>query len=181
VTSPPVPDPIQFLRGGAFFDHILAYVSAMSSMEPLVDPSNPMKYHAGQPGIGLDGKVHTKFVVDTYDLWSRYQRGEVTQSIVTSSLSRMLIVTAYQAVEDKLEKTPLHEFFRHVRNASAHTGAFNFRAWEPSRPAVWRTVAIDATKQGPANPLFGVRCFYDVLGPADPILLLWDIEQSMVA
>jgi hypothetical protein len=39
----------------------------------------------------------------------------------------MLAVTAYAAVEDRNDRSPEFEFFRHIRNASAHGNRFNFR------------------------------------------------------
>jgi hypothetical protein len=45
--SAPVPDPIQFSRDGLFFDHVIAFMTAVCAVEPLGNPANPLKYYAG--------------------------------------------------------------------------------------------------------------------------------------
>jgi hypothetical protein len=94
-------------------------------------------------------------------------------------LSGMLANAAFEAVKHRLPNTPVTEVFRHVRNAASHDNRFFFRPVEPSRPASWRTFALDHALKGPANPLHGVTCFQDTLGVADLLLLLHDIEQLL--
>jgi hypothetical protein len=72
---------------------------------------------------------------------------------------------------------PLWEFLRHCRNAAGHGGNFNLLHGEPKRPAKWRSLEILPALQG--TPLFQrEKDGSYFLGPADPILLLWDIEQA---
>lgn len=71
---------------------------------------------------------------------------------------------------------PLWEFLRHCRNAAGHGGKFNFLHGEPRRPANWGAVEIVSGLQG--SQLFKGADGQGLLGPADPIFLLWDIEQT---
>jgi hypothetical protein len=84
----------------------------------------------------------------------------------------MLVNTGYESVKSLNDKSPVFEFFRHVRNSASHGNAFTFLNGEPRRPAEWRGKTI-------ASTLTGTRCFFDFLGPADIVLLMWDIEQQL--
>jgi hypothetical protein len=85
--------------------------------------------------------------------------------------------TAHASV--KLPRTAVTEFFRHVRNAASHRNRFNFSDDEPRWPAEWRGKALDHVRKGRANPLHGVTCFHETLGPADLFLLLSDVEKLL--
>ncbi len=91
----------------------------------------------------------------------------------------MLANTAYESVKDHNDQSPEFEFFRHVRNASSHRNFFYFTRNEPARAAAWRGFALDVVAKGDTNPLFGTPCFGPVLGPADLIDLLADIETKL--
>jgi hypothetical protein len=71
---------------------------------------------------------------------------------------------------------PLWEFLRHCRNAAGHGGRFNFLHGEPKRLAKWTGLEIHANLKG--TPLFKDVDGNGFLSPANPILLLWDIEQA---
>jgi len=58
---------------------------------------------------------------------------------------------------------------------------FTFTKNEPSRPAGWRGFTIDHTLKGEANPLHGKQCVGPVLGPADILELLSDIEKKILS
>jgi len=99
----------------------------------------------------------------------------------------MLVNTAYEAIREfrdtskELREHPVFELFRHVRNASSHLNQFNFKDYEPSRAASWRSLTLDDTLKGKDNPLYGKGCFGNVLGTADVFLLLSDIEEILIA
>lgn len=97
------------------------------------------------------------------------------------SCCQMLANTAYESVKGRKTHSPEFEFFRHVRNASSHRNYFTFDKEEPRRPAAWRGFTIDHTKLGKENPLQGSPCFGPVLGPADLVSLLKDIEDQLRA
>jgi hypothetical protein len=90
-----------------------------------------------------------------------------------------VLILAHELCKDKAahDTGPLWEFLRHCRNAAGHGGYFNLLNGEPKRPAMWRSLEILPSLQG--TPLLQAEqdgAFF--LGPADPILLLWDIEQA---
>jgi hypothetical protein len=89
-----------------------------------------------------------------------------------------MLVLAHELCKGKAahDTGPLWEFLRHCRNAAGHGGKFNFKHGEPRRPAKWGAVEIVLGLQG--SPLFKGADGVGLLGPADPILLLWDIEQA---
>jgi hypothetical protein len=81
-----------------------------------------------------------------------------------------------QQLSDAQRAQPIPQFLRHVRNGVGHNGRWEFRGNEPRYAATWRTFTLDAT-------MHGQRVFEDIngdrlLGPGDPIRLLWDIEQA---
>ena len=70
------------------------------------------------------------------------------------------------------------EFFYHCRNAAAHEGKFTFKNGEPRfDPVRWNGLEITAKSEG--QPLLSPPHPNGLLGPGDPILLLWDIEQTL--
>lgn len=177
MSPPPIPNPISFKKTGHFYDMILAYSAAIAGLEGMALPSNPLNYRPDEPGIGLAGKVYKTCVIYGHDIWSEFQTHSPATPNLVDSLYRMLVNTAYESISHLNDRSPIFEFFRHIRNASSHGGIFNFSSHEPARPANWRGVMIDHNLHGRTNSLFGSRCFLNFLGPADPILLLWDVEQ----
>jgi len=92
-----------------------------------------------------------------------------------------VLILAHELCKDKAahDTGPLWEFLRHCRHAAAHGGRFNFQHGEPRRPAKWGALEIVAGLQG--SPLFKGADGVGFLSPADPILLLLDIEQAYPA
>jgi len=89
-----------------------------------------------------------------------------------------VLILAHELCKDKAAHNtePLWEFLYHCRNAAAHGGKFKFNPKQPAYPAKWRTLEITRQLQG--SPLFQGHDGMGFLGPADPIRLLWDIEQA---
>jgi hypothetical protein len=90
-----------------------------------------------------------------------------------------LLILAHEVCKDKPEhdRGLLWEFLRHCRNGAAHGGKFNLLNGEPKRPAKWRTLEILPSLNG-TNVIGLATRISGLLLPADPILLLWDIEQA---
>jgi len=174
------PKSIEFKEGGYFYNMIFTFTSAIAGLRSLIDSQNPMKLREDGPPVRLDGKVHTGFTYNPYDHHKKFIKGELSYPVLLNSLCQMLINTAYESVKDKSNLSPEFEFFRHIRHASSHNNLFFFKSQEPKREAKWRGKIIDHTKKGQNNPLFGTRCFSKYLGPSDPVLLLWDIEQILI-
>jgi hypothetical protein len=87
-----------------------------------------------------------------------------------------LLLLVFEATKDSPAKdgAPVWEFLRHCRNAVAHDHRFFFVGAEPARPARWKRFNLNAAMHG--TSLWGPAP--GLLGPADPIDLLWDIEQA---
>lgn len=94
-----------------------------------------------------------------------------------------LLITAKALLDDHYNNTeaqqrsPRVEFLRHCRNAAAHGGTFNLKAYgEPRAPAHWRGLVLAEDYHG--DKLFKTPQEEGHLQAGDPILLLWDIEQQ---
>lgn len=89
-----------------------------------------------------------------------------------------ILMLARQIVETQLPENhdPVLEFLRHCRNAVAHDGRLFLKGAEPKWPSSWRTLSVAPCGDG--RPLFTTPGSPGVLGPANPIHLLWDIEQA---
>jgi hypothetical protein len=88
-----------------------------------------------------------------------------------------LLIAAYETTKTSTDRGQVWEFFRHCRNAAAHRGRFELRGQEPTRPARWRNLEILPSMVG--SPLFHGLDEPGLLRPADPVRLLWDIEQTL--
>jgi hypothetical protein len=89
-----------------------------------------------------------------------------------------LLILAFELMKEigKTDRNPVCEFLRHCRNAAAHGGWFQFKGKEPTRPALWGRFAVNREMQ--QTPLFLRLDGRGLLGPWDPIRMLWDIEQQ---
>ncbi len=99
-------------------------------------------------------------------------------ALYTITAASNLLVLAHDLSENRraYDEGPLWEFLRHCRNAVANGGRFRLRGKEPTKRAAWRSLKI---KHGMDDTLlFGQGDESGLLKPADPILLLWDIEQA---
>jgi hypothetical protein len=92
----------------------------------------------------------------------------------------MLANAAYEAVKELNDHSPEFEFLRHLRNAASHGNVISLASIEPRRPAHWRGQGFDHRVKGNSNPLNGKLCFGYLIGPADLLWLLWDIEKKLV-
>ena len=171
---------VQFEKGGPFYDMVANFMVAMSAMPAVFNPGNPMNFQKGQyiaiNGVHVEGK-HL-FPIEVYE---QAQAGYTTMPFFLGHTCMAVASLAYESVKHLNDHTVEFEFFRHVRNASAHKNQFTFTAEEPRRPAAWRTAVLDHSVKGNANPLQGQRCFGPLLGPADLIQLLADIEARIAA
>ena len=173
-------DFVQFDKSGPFFEMVGAFLVAISSCPAIFNTGNPMKLHRSHyismTGVHVDSKHLYPF-----EVYEQARSGHITLPRFVGRCCMMLANTAYESVKEFNDHSPEFEFFRHVRNASSHQNLFTFSAGEPSRPASWRGAVLDHTKRGAANPLQGTHCLGPVLGPADLIDLLKDIELKLAA
>jgi hypothetical protein len=107
--------------------------------------------------------------------WSHFQN---VQDQLLSQAPKNLLIVAYEIAKDYMKgevgnSEPMWEFLRHARNAAAHNGKWNLLNGEPRHSAEWRSIRLDPSFHG--KDLLGGS---GTLGLADPIFLLWDIEQK---
>jgi hypothetical protein len=169
---------IQFRQGQPFFDMVGSFLIAIAGSPAIINLDNPMKLEEGHyisiPGILTPGRH-----IRPREVHDQVVKGHISQGQFVRACCAMLTNTAYEAVKEKNDGSPEFEFFRHIRNASSHRNRFNFFPHEPSQPAAWRSATINHTLKGTANPLYGTECFGTIIGAADIIDLLWDIEQKI--
>lgn len=148
--------------------------------EPLPDPFDEWNEQTpALPPLQLQGTVSGPINVGVAEIAADFaQNGPyVAQSWSQSAIS--LLITAHETCKEMGYNTtdPIWEFLRHCRNAAAHGNSFHFTKREPRRPATWRGREITKDLQG--TILFATEQEDSpFLMPADPVLLLWDIEQQ---
>lgn len=135
------------------------------------------------PPLNLDSAVCDRVPVDVEMLARElFENGGYYLASVLPATAGALLITAYERCKAMHYTTtdPLWEFLRHCRHAAAHGNRFNFLGKEPVRKASWKSLTIESSLQGTTlfqDSLNGPH----LLRPADPIHLLWDIEQQYPA
>jgi len=172
-----VPENLQFRADQHFYPFVVTFFACLAGLQAFLDPRNPMGILPNQR-LPLAGQIHTQFSISTFELFKLIQGKSLPSEIITARLCCMLTNACYETVKGKGAASPERELFRHIRNASSHGNSFYFNKDQPSRPAVWQSRIIPTSPKGTGNPLFGTTCFFEYLGPADLIRLLWDIEQQ---
>ena len=169
---------LEFRQGMPFFDMVGSFLIAIAGSPSILNEDNPMKleeeHYIAIPGIVVAGRH-----IRPCEVHEQVVKGHISQGRFLKSCCAMLANTAYESVKEKNDHSPEFEFFRHVRHASSHGNRFQFHPKEPARPAEWRGVKIDHLRKGTDNPLHNVECFGNIIGAADIIDLLWDIEKKI--
>ena len=174
-----IPEYLYFRSDRFFYPFVTSFFASLAGLQALVDPRNPMEIKPNQR-LPVQGQVHKQFSINTFELFQHLQSGKFDYSFLTAQLCCMLTNTAYELVKDQRLTHSYFKFFRHIRNASSHGNRFFFKPNQPDRTVDWREKTISNSAKGAANPLFQTTCFFGYLGPADLILLLWDIEQLVI-
>ena len=169
---------VQFRQGLPFFDMVASFMVGLATCPAVFNSDNPMNLAEGHY-IAIQGIAVPSRHFRPKEVFDQVQAGSITMDQYIVSCCSMLANTAYESVKSKNDRSPEFEFFRHVRNAASHGNKFHFNASEPARPASWRGLAIAHTSQGSGNPLNGTRCFGQLLGVADIVDLLIDIEAKI--
>ncbi len=177
ISTSPLPQEIGFNPTSPFYSMISTFMVAVSGGESLFRKDNPLGYKEGEAFV-FEGTVHKEFLIQPFLLYKNAQEGYIRQEDISAHLCSMLLNICYETVKEKNDKSPLFEFFRHIRNSCSHKNSFYFKSHEPSREAQWRTLTIDHNQKGTTNPLFGQQCINSFFSIGDAILLLWDIDQK---
>lgn len=170
---------LQFHQSGFFYPYVGSFLVAIASLPAIIDPSNPLGWKP-EDRIELFGVQTASREIHPYEIHREVVEKKLPHEFYSTNLCIMLTNTAYEAVKACDDKSPVFEFFRHIRNASSHRNQFNFSANEPTRPAAWRGLNFDVSLKGPANPYYGSLCFGNHLGFMDILELLWDVEQLIL-
>lgn len=102
----------------------------------------------------------------------------------TTWLAEKVLAVSNQLLKDQrlIDKSPLLEFMRHIRNGVSHGNRFNFKSWvdkegilhqEPTLPAVWRGLEITKSLEDKKS----MRVVPDFLNIGDVFLLLHDVNH----
>lgn len=170
---------LEFHQAGIFYPYVGSFLVALASLPAIMDPNNPAKWAPGDR-IELMGVQTPAREISPYEIHRQVIGKNLPHEYYCTNLCVMLTNTAYEAARDYNDRSPLFEFFRHLRNARSHRNRFNFSVTEPARPALWRTVTFDHMRKGEANPFYGQPCFGHYFGFNDILELLWDVEQLIL-
>jgi len=186
--------PVQLIHGlsldpgGPFFEYVLTYLCASAGLTPVYHPGQTEFMPVGTVGLfpGANGSL---VQMNLHEAVRLARDGKtLPQARAEQRMCCMLINTAYESVKNtdrkKLSRSPVGQYFRHVRNAASHNNKWHFvvnnRVQEPTLPARWGDFSIDHTKKGVSNPLHGTDCVYGTLQPADLLHLLRDVEALLM-
>jgi hypothetical protein len=170
---------LEFHPSGIFYPYVGSFLVAMASLPAFIDPSKPTGWKL-EDRIALTGIQTASREIHPYEIHRQLVEGEYSYETYGTNLCIMLTNTAFEAARPYDDKSPVFEFFRHVRNASSHRNEFNFSANEPAKPAAWRGISFDTSLKGSKNPFFGSACFGYYMGFVDILELLWDVEQLIL-
>jgi hypothetical protein len=179
MNSPGQPTPLpnlEFHSTGVFYPYVGSFLVALASLPAIIDASNPVKW-APEDRIELLGVQTPAREISPYEIHRQVVEKNLPHEYYCTNLCIMLTNTAYEAARGYNDRSPVFEFFRHLRNTSSHGNRLNFFNTEPARPAVWRALKFDHTRKGATNPLYGQPCFGHYFGFIDILELLWDVEQ----
>jgi len=171
---------IQFSKSGCFYEMVATFMIAASAVPAFFNKNKLINFDPSERIIIQGVQVKDKHIYP-HQTCEQIQAGHATQAFYIGQNCLMLASLAYETVKELNDHTPEFEFFRHVRNASSHMNKFSFHNNEPRRPAAWKGIILDHTKQGDANPMQNYECFGRVLGPADILVLLADIEKRLLS
>ena len=162
---------LDYSPSGPFYKMVVAYKAAIGGLVIFRSEFKEIRQKLNSVGIG--SKIHGALSFPYSEMDELYKSDELTQGMITDSLAFMLINTAFEAVKQSMSRSnPMHQFFRHLRNAASHGGTFNFHNNEPRYPANWRDREI-------IEELHGKSIWSPNLSPGDFLILLNDIEADI--
>lgn len=163
------------------------YLGLMAALPAVLHPSLPLlRVYAEQFGQPADSPV----VVERKD-GTRHSTTPIFEVLRRASTLRgevmrndLMAVAALQGatrIGDMIDQasardssSPLLEFARHLRNASAHGDRWHFQHGEPRHPAALRGRTLDAS-------LHGSKVMFEWLAPGDYLDFLNDIEARFAS
>ncbi len=170
----------EFRKDLYFFDIVSSFSISLCGCPIIFDRNLPM-YMERHQSLRFPGRYTESKNMNPHGLRYQAEKGYISKDKHLESCCIMLANTAYESVKQYNDSSEVFEFFRHVRNASSHLNVFKFNQKEPAHPAQWRGAHIDHTHKGESNPLYDKSCFGHLLGVADILELLMDIELKIIA
>lgn len=166
-----------FSTDGPFFPMVATFLLATVGLGPVYESDNPLRLSANTLAW-YRGFEEPELIIDLEQI------RQITQHLASDravhELCGMLVISAHAvAIEHPglkraIRESPEFQFFRHIRNASAHGNRFTFENGEPKRPAAWRTLKLGAATHA------GTQCFGGLLTAADSLALLSDVQRSLL-
>lgn len=166
---------IYLKKHGPFYKYLIAFQSIGVSLITLAKKDSRPEY-SDDAAISYGSKTgedifqHINEIVFSYD-------NNLDVDKLTELLASMFVNICYETVSEYNDKSQVFEFFRHIRNAASHSNTFCFKDWEPTRTAEWRGITIDSNLKGNNNPLHGQKCIGNIVGSADLLYLINEIED----
>ena len=169
---------LDFLPDGYFYGMVNTYNTSICGLllyhphfKQVLDALETQKQ--GQL-VGLASRIYPALQIRPHEILDLMRGGKIILGQVTDNLSHMLLNIAYESVKHLLDKNnPVHEFFKHIRNGASHGGRWHFLGKEPFRLAEWRGRKITKSMEGN-------RILDSNIAPGDLVILLWDIEQTLL-
>jgi hypothetical protein len=163
-------------------EHLDTYIELIFAMMCIRHPALHDQILKFVPGVGIASSCIVKgqkqdLLIPSKGIIADFKKEGLTnvQSIKKSSyqVNSMFLISMWAILSETsifkdINKEPIVQFFRHVRNGCAHGNKFNFKHLE--YPAEWRDKCIKQENTG--KPVFP-----NILKDGDPILLLVDINN----
>jgi len=162
---------LEYSQSGPFYRMVVTYKAAIAGLVIFRPELKNIRHDL--PPVGLGSRIFTALQFPYNEMDELFKSKEFTEGMIADSLAFMLINTAFEAVKQSMSRSnPMHQFFRHLRNAASHGGTFHFYNNEPRYPANWRDREIN-------RELHGKSIWSPNLGPGDFLILLNDIEADI--
>ncbi|MFT7561465.1 MAG: hypothetical protein ACI93R_003392 [Flavobacteriales bacterium] len=171
---------LDFRKDLYFYDLVLSFSISLCGCPNIFDKSSPA-YGMNNEILSFPGLHSQKKSMNPQLLRSQVEEGKILKSRHIEMCCMMLANTAYESVKQYNDHGEVFEFFRHIRNASSHLNIFNFNQKEPSHSAQWRGASFNKNLRGQNNPHSNRPCFGHLMGVADLLDLLIDVESIIIS
>jgi hypothetical protein len=177
---------LRLTPGSLFYDLLVTFVAATAGLTPVFDPEHFEHFLEDREGIYF-GRFWPTVKTDLAARVREIRAGAITAPAAEQALCCMLATAAWARFCDRANRAAQHkpeaQVLRHIRNAAAHGNVFRFenpngrRHGTPDREAKWLGMSIDHSVRGDDHPLQGQPCFGALVGSADLLRLLLDVQD----
>jgi hypothetical protein len=110
---------LEFHHEGFFYPYVGSLLVAVAGLPAIIDPTNPAGWNPGDR-IELQGVQTGAREIHPYEIHRNVVDRKLPHEHYCTHLCIMLANTAYEAAKPYADRSPIFEFFRHIRNASSH-------------------------------------------------------------